>query len=85
MSKSKSPLTRKKRKAMSAPRPDNTENVESKMHSRVRELEDKLSKGKSPKEIKISVDSIAKSDSKAFCCLLTNSTKRVVIQLWTES
>ena len=85
MSKAKSSLSSKKRKAKSAPRKDTAENSESKVQSRVRELEDKLSKGKSPKEIRISIDLIAKSDSKAFCCLLANSKKRVVIQLWTES
>ena len=85
MAKGKNVSTSKKRKAKSAPRNENSSNIDQKIYSRMRELEDKITKGKSPKVLKTSIDLIAKSDSRPFGYLLSNSIKRVVIQLWTES
>lgn len=74
-----------KRKSKSANHRDYIAQLDSKLQSRVRDLEDKLSKGKFAKEIRISFDTIAKSDSKAFGYFVSNATNRSVIQLWTEA
>lgn len=75
----------KQRKSKSANNYDYIANLDSKMQGRVRDLEDSFSKGKFTKEIRISFDSIAKSDSKAFGYFISNATSRTVIQFWTEA
>ena len=75
----------KKRKSKSANHSNTIANLDSKLQGRVRDLESKLTKGKFSKEIRVSFDSIAKSDAKAFGYFIANAITRKVIQLWTEA
>ena len=85
MAKRNETINARQRKSKSATNHDKASNLDSKLQGRVRDLEDKLSKGKFAKEIKISFDTIAKSDAKAFGVFIANATNRRVIQLWTEA
>jgi hypothetical protein len=54
------------------------------LKNRINDLHGKISKGKKH-EIRISFDSIAKSDSKAFGILLSSLKQYKVLQLWTDN